>query len=227
MPTTSSDDTFSIQRYIRPFFWAIGLLLFLLHFAEIKLNGQRLGKNTGLRLATGKNFKIAVSDDLIPSKERNPVEGDYLHSGTTLTESSDESGKLYYTVLAALVAGIGGLLFSLAKKRPKHIELIAGIAAALLLLSLMPLLKKDIGGQSTGMEDIPILGKIEITVAFTLWYWLCIVSFLVAAALSYKKEAMNSRTHKEEPPKGAPQLPIENPGDQSDFPVAPSGSDIG
>jgi hypothetical protein len=227
MPTTSSNHTFSINRYIRSFFWVIGLLLFLLPFVEIKLNGQRLGKNTGLRLATGKNFKIAVSDDLVQPKEKDSLEGDYLHSGTTLTEGSEEGGKLYYTVLAAFIAGIGGLLFSLAKRRPKHIELVAGVAAALLLLSLIPLLKNDIGGQSTSMEDIPILGKIEVTAAFTLWYWLCIVSFLVAAALSYKKEAMNSRMYKEEPPKGAPQLPIENPGDQSDFPVAPSDSEIG
>ena len=56
--------------------------------------------------------------------------------------------------------------------------------------------------------------------------WLLGVGLLVAtaAALWIMK---NSTDDEEKPPKGAPQLDVENPGTQDDFPKPPMESEIG
>jgi hypothetical protein len=46
----------------------------------------------------------------------------------------------------------------------------------------------------------------------------------VAAILLFKK---NKTSSEEKPPKGAPQLDLENPGSQDDFPKPPMESEIG
>jgi len=59
--------------------------------------------------------------------------------------------------------------------------------------------------------------------------WILIASGAVAAlaaALFFIRK--NKKTGGEEkPPKNAPQLDIENPGSQAEFPTAPSASEIG
>jgi len=57
--------------------------------------------------------------------------------------------------------------------------------------------------------------------------WLLAVGGLVAAAASFfiiKKVKSDSEG---KPPKGAPQLDLENPGSQDDFPKPPMESEIG
>ncbi len=47
-------------------------------------------------------------------------------------------------------------------------------------------------------------------------------AIIIATLILKKKDADNSR-----PPKGAPQLDIENPGSQHEFPSSPGESEIG
>ena len=56
--------------------------------------------------------------------------------------------------------------------------------------------------------------------------WLGVGGLLVLAAAVYTiRKNKNSGTQK--PPKRAPQLHIENPGTQNEFPVSPMESEIG
>lgn len=48
----------------------------------------------------------------------------------------------------------------------------------------------------------------------------------VAAAIFFIKKNKN-KYEDEKPPKNAPQLDIENPGTQSEFPTSPSASELG
>lgn len=51
---------------------------------------------------------------------------------------------------------------------------------------------------------------------------------MLAAAGYVAVVRSRTRKHKEVPPPGAPQLDVQNPGDQSAFPAAPSGEkDLG
>ena len=56
-----------------------------------------------------------------------------------------------------------------------------------------------------------------------------VLGALAATAAAYllsKKKNASASAH-EKPPKGAPQLDIENPGSQHDFPKPPANSQIG
>ncbi len=59
------------------------------------------------------------------------------------------------------------------------------------------------------------------------WIWVGAGALVaVAATLFFIKK--NKKNHNnEKPPKKAPQLDIENPGSQSDFPTAPNPSEVG
>jgi hypothetical protein len=96
--------------------------------------------------------------------------------------------------------------------------MIIGALAAILLIVLMIQLKSDVNDQvKTNGSDNAIANEIKVTVNFTAWYYLSICSFLFAAFLSFKQNEMRGK--RETPPKNAPQVPIHNPGEQSEFPT--------
>ena len=49
----------------------------------------------------------------------------------------------------------------------------------------------------------------------------------IAAAAAIFLLKRNKNSQEEKPPKGAPQIKVENPGDQSEFSTSPSDSDLG
>ena len=57
--------------------------------------------------------------------------------------------------------------------------------------------------------------------------WLIGIGSLLAMAATVFIIRKNKNNGAEKPPKGAPQLDIENPGSQHDFPKAPSESEMG
>lgn len=57
--------------------------------------------------------------------------------------------------------------------------------------------------------------------------WLIGIGSLLALAATFFIIKKIKNSGEEKPPKGAPQLDIENPGSQHDFPKAPSESEMG
>ena len=54
-----------------------------------------------------------------------------------------------------------------------------------------------------------------------------IASALLAATVSFALVQYKRRSQKDKPPKGAPQLDLQNPGDQSEFTTAAMESEMG
>lgn len=54
-----------------------------------------------------------------------------------------------------------------------------------------------------------------------------IASTLLVATAAFLLVRHNSRQKKEQPPKGAPQLDLQNPGDQSEFITSATESEVG
>ena len=55
-----------------------------------------------------------------------------------------------------------------------------------------------------------------------------IASLVVVATIAYLLVRRRTKQYEAEPPRNAPQVPINNPGDQSDFPAGPTGeSELG
>ena len=57
--------------------------------------------------------------------------------------------------------------------------------------------------------------------------WLLAIGGLVATAAAVFVIKKNKPCNEDKPPKGAPQLDIENPGSQHEFPKSPMESEIG
>ena len=203
--------------------FAVGLLLFLLPFAEIKCNGASVAHLSGLNMVTGSAPKMA--GDL---ENMTQAFGQYENPNTKINRR-EEKGKVYAFAVIALLLGIGGLAVSLTKKAPfNQLEMLLGAAGAVALIVLMMQVKSDVNSQlkneHTDVEGFS--GMMRVSVDFTAWFFLCVLSFLASAFFSYKQKELTAAG--DLPPQAAPQLDINNPGDQSEFPAAPSGEkDLG
>lgn len=203
--------------------FAAGILLFLLPFAEIRCNGASFAQISGLNMVTGSAPKM--SNDL---EGLTQSFGRYDNS-TIKTEKNKGEGKVYAFAVIAVLLGIGGLAVSLLKKKTHDpLELLLGAVGAAALIALMIQVKADVNSQlKSGNENAEDLGgMMKVSIDFTAWFFLCVASYLASAFFSYKQKELV--TAGDIPPKDAPQVPINNPGDQSDFPAGPSGEkDLG
>lgn len=197
--------------------FAVAILLFLLPFVEIRCNGQEFATNTGLGLALGMDYKTSSDMDNLFNSENDQV--------TTTRKTEKQDGKMYAGALIALLLGVGGLVISFVKKDHGKITAAIGLLAALALLFVMVQLQSDIDGQPKSKEETMFNQKVEVTASFTPWYWLSVVCFVLAAFLGYRQ--FKEEENRDRVPPNAPQLDLENPGDQSEFPKAPSQSDLG
>lgn len=205
--------------------FAAGVLLFLLPFVEIKCSGQTMQKISGLDLVTGTSLKN--NSDMGFDRMTNSF--DRGNDTAAMKTKADEEVKAYTIALIALIFGVAGVIISLMKKGGYNkLEIVAGIVGAICLLILMVQVKNDVGdmikSESGGADDFGGLGG--ITVDFTFWFYVCLLSYLVAAFFSYKQKDLVDTGQL--PSTNAPQTPLNNPGDQSDFPAKATGDrDLG
>lgn len=191
----------------------VGALLFLLPFVEVKCNNMTIAKNTGLGLAIGSEFKVSADMNM----------GDQ-NTELNTTKTTKEKGKMYIVAAVALGLGVLGFLLSLvAKGSSKAVTGIIGLAAAACLIVLMFQVKPDIetelknsGGGDNSLDQFT--SSMKPVASFTLWYYLSVASFLAAAIMSFVNPVR--RVTLSAPP-NAPQVPIHNPGEQTEFPGAP------
>lgn len=218
MQATYAENDFSRKKYTSSIAWLVGILLFLLPFVEIRCNDAPFAQNTGLGLALGIDYKV--------TGQMRTFQNTFEDKTDTKSKVSKESGKQYVFALVALLLGLAGLVFSLMSGPTGRIQAVIGVLAALCLIALMIQLKMDVSDRTKGGADSDELGnQVKVTASFTAWYWLSLLSFLAAAFFGWRRSQVF--IEHEHPPKHAPQLPIENPGDQSEFPKSASESEVG
>ena len=204
--------------------FAVGILLFFLPFTEIKCGGTTVAQLSGVNMVTGSSPKMSGDFENM-TKSLNMTDTDEA----TPTTKKEKEGKAYALAIIALLLGAGGLAFSLIKKGGYNkMELLFGIIGAVALLALMIQVKADVNSQmkSENREMDNFSNMMKVSVDFTFWFFLCVLSYLAAAFFSYKQKELV--VAEEIPPANAPQLDLQNPGDQSEFPAAPSGEkDLG
>jgi hypothetical protein len=157
----------------------VGILLFLLPFVEIKCNGQTFATNTGVGLALGTDYKTTA--------QTKPLENPFGNeSEKKVTEK--QQGKMYIFALIALISGIVGLILSFTNTGKNKALVFIGSAAAICLIVLMIQIQMDIKDKPVGSGDDTLGNNLKVTAEFTAWYYLSVLSFIVAAALSYKRK---------------------------------------
>ena len=166
--------------------FTIGILLFFLPFAEIKCNGNSYAKNSGFGIAIGKEWK---------STER--MFGNRTNE-TTKTEGNQKNDPNPYAIVG-LALGVIGLALSFANARAAiGGALISGILATAALVGLLFDLNKQIRDPNPVKDKIggdldKTLNDIKVTIEFTPWFYIAVVSFLAAAFFCYKRMQATKR----------------------------------
>ena len=221
MQTSGANADFLRNRFLRPSTFLVAVLLFLLPFVEIRCNGATMAENSGIGLAIGRDFKEAG--------QMKSMKESFETENQTSSKVSRGSGNLFEGALIALALALTAAIVAFLPNRTARVTMFLGILSAISMIVLLIQVKSKITekGRTTG-EDSPF-GNVDITAQFTAWYWIALVLLLLGAYISYvqSRPAFASGHPHDEPPAGAPQTPLHNPGDQSNFPAAPRESEIG
>ena len=179
--------------------FAVGILLFLMPFAELKCTSKADKENSGFSFSSSA-FKITNSGLGLAMGSQWKVKmggfgslmGDEKNS---MSEKQDKQSPNVFAI-AALALGVLGLGLSIAKlKSGNAIATVSGVLSAGALVGLMFDLKskmKDMKMPSKGSggnEDnfLRDMGDVTFKLGFTPWFYVAIVAFLAAAFFCYKR----------------------------------------
>jgi len=180
----NKQDSFLRKRHTTTAAFAVGILLFLLPFAQLKCGGMTLAENSGIGIALGTEWKITMvgsSSDLLKDKSKigkndkgNPLKG----------------GDPNIFAIVALVTAAIGLAFGLSNQKYRAMMgLCTGILAAIMLIAVMVQFKMAMSSalsndNSETLKDIEMGAVLKLQ--FTVWYFLSLASFAAAAFFNYK-----------------------------------------
>lgn len=186
------EDSFFRRKHNTTIALAVAVLLFLLPFAELRCTSYTLARNSGLGLALGDEWKSVALGDMKDLMESMP---DKKGSKEELSKSMRDSPNIF--AIGAIIAGISGLLFAFMRgKSTALVQMCAGILGALLLVGLLVQLKLQLKSQlSSGKKGDGFAGSAAfnsiIVLRFTIWYYVSLLSFAVAAFFAYKRHRIS------------------------------------
>jgi hypothetical protein len=107
----------------------LGILLFLLPFAEIRCNGAAVANNTGLGIATGAEWKEVVTKNIF---------GNGFQNNPSTNDSKVQKQDPNIFAIAALALGVIGVLIAfLTPKGGGRFNLFVGVLAAVSLIAML------------------------------------------------------------------------------------------
>jgi hypothetical protein len=188
-PTGTQDSTMQASTTSRGMFggnipsavaFLIGILLFLLPFAEVRCNGTALANNTGLGIAMGSDWKELVTKNVLGVSE-----GTEATEKREYTKSHDPN---VFAIIALALGVIGFLVAVLAVARKSNINFYIGLlAAASLVAMLIDLRSKAKSDTSLNSSDLDVNVAVKVTVDGTAAYYIAVILFIVAAILSLQR----------------------------------------
>ncbi len=178
--------------------FAVGVLLFLLPFSQIKCAGTTIANKSGLDYALGNGWKAASGG----------LGGNDLKS-KTMSADKEQKGNTQYLAIGALGLGVLGFLLSFANAKAGGAGgIVTGILSAGASIGLMldeknnfaaslkqqALDKAKEGADSLGLDKIGnTMNDYKATLAFSPWFYIAIISFLAAAFFCYKRMTAKAR----------------------------------
>lgn len=168
--------------------FAVGILLFLLPFSEIKCNNTSFAEKSGLSFVLGSDWKSASS-----------LGGDETTKDVTKKTNSEKEGNAQYFAIAALGLALLGLLLSFGNNGIGG--MITGVLSAGALIGVMIEVKKwfnaglakEAADKAKDGTDTLGMGKLGETMtngfqlSFTPWFYIAIIAFLAAAFFCYMR----------------------------------------
>jgi hypothetical protein len=171
--------------------FTVGILLFLLPFAQVKCGGTVLAQNSGLGIAIGSEWKAAKGGGGLFDK--NDLGG----TNSTPDKQKKQDPNIY--AIVALGLGVLGLLLSFANPKAGGTGgLVIGLLSAGALIGMMIDLKNssqlkspDVPKPDDGMLGLGNLNNAIPTMEFTPWFYIAVAAFLVAAFFCYRRMQLN------------------------------------
>jgi hypothetical protein len=172
--------------------FAVGILLFLLPFSEIRCGSTTLANKSGLDIALGNEWK-SVGTGMFNKND---------FQKKSLSATKEQTGQTQYFAIAALALAVIGLLLSFANAKTGGGGIVTGVLSAGALIGLMLDLKKNFndsianqaidktkdGADSSGLDNFgSSLDNIKPTLNFTPWFYIAIIALLVAAFFCYMR----------------------------------------
>lgn len=171
----------------------LGILLFLMPFAEIKCGGSTIANKSGIDFALGNEWKTSGNAGMFGKKD---------FKDNSMSASKQEKGNTQIFAIAALALGILGLLLSFANAKAGGTGgLLTGILSAGALIGLIFAIKDAFNKAMAADQAIKKaqdntndfgLSKMGDSISnmilnFTPWVYVAIVAFLAAAFFCYKR----------------------------------------
>ncbi len=199
-------------RYADSIAYIIGLLLFFLPFVEIKSKPIHIGE-------------MEIKGLSIKAKGIDLVKGNTSGSSGVASDKNQNSSDVELFAVIAAVTGLAAFIVSLIQFKKRWLtSMILGLVAAISMIALYIDIKGSIDNSLGG--NTGFLSDLGITIGFTIWFYLSLLCFLLGSYLSFNQRGITGTVY-DLAPKNAPQLDLENPGDQSEFPKSASESEIG
>ena len=162
----------------------VGILLFLLPFAEVRCNGTALANNTGLGIAMGSDWKELVTKNMLG-----------VSDGTNTTEKREYTKSHdpnVFAIIALALGVIGFLVAVLAVARKSNINFYVGLLAAASLVAMLIDLRSKAKSDTSLNSSDDLNVTMKITVDGTAAYYIAVILFIVAAVLSLQRRNVNS-----------------------------------
>ena len=159
----------------------LGILLFLLPFAEIRCNGAAVANNTGVGIATGTAWKEVVTKSIFGSGfQNNPL----------TNESKVQKQDPNVFAIAALALGVIGVLIAfLTPKGGGRFNLFVGALAAVSLIAMLIDLRSKLKSEnSVKSSELDLNAGVIVTVDGTGWFYFTIILFILGGVFSYLQE---------------------------------------
>ena len=156
----------------------LGILLFLLPFAEIRCNGAAVANNTGVGIATGTAWKEVVTKSIF---------GNGFQNNPSTNESKVQKQDPNVFAIAALALGVIGVLIAfLTPKGGGRFNLFVGALAAVSLIAMLIDLRSKLKSEnSVKSSELDLNAGVIVTVDGTGWFYFTIILFILGGVFSY------------------------------------------
>jgi hypothetical protein len=169
----------------------VGILVFLLPFTEIRCGGTKIMTKSGLDYALGNDWKTVAG-----GLGKGDLQDKAMDTG------KEQKGNTQYFIIGALALGALGFLLSMGSAKTAAGGIVTGVLAAGALIGFMLDLKKNFanslrdqaidkaakGADDAGLDGVSnTMGDIKPTLAFSPWFYIAIVAFIVAAIFCYNR----------------------------------------
>jgi len=158
------------ERWLSPSCFGIAIVCFFLPFLHLKCNNEELATVTGIQLVTGS--AVDREEITLPPVSKDESKRLQLDPGKHPIDRN-------YFAMAALFLAIGGMVLSFLMRKSKEVFIgLVGFAGGLSLLLMRIQIDNSL------QKSVEEMNRYAIRVEYAYGYWLALVAFITAGAVS-------------------------------------------